>query len=111
MKVLSSLWLTLVTDVDTATGRALVDSMTNEVVVRDQSIRGLGSGPVYLGSTRGRESTRHRLVVMPVLTGVGAFGAFYGAARLARHIPLLDQAIGGILRYADEGSTALTTRD
>jgi uncharacterized protein YbjT (DUF2867 family) len=38
---LSSLWLTLVTDVDTATGRALVDSMTNEVVVRDQSIRDL----------------------------------------------------------------------
>ena len=32
---LSSLWLTLVTDVDTATGRALVDSMTNEVIVRD----------------------------------------------------------------------------
>ena len=26
---------------DTATGRALVDSMTNEVVVRDQSIRDL----------------------------------------------------------------------
>src|SRR5271165_766048 len=38
---LSSLWLTLVTDVDTATGRALVDSMTNEVVVRDPSIRDL----------------------------------------------------------------------
>ena len=38
---LSSLWLTLVTDVDTTTGRALVDSMTNEVVVRDQSIRDL----------------------------------------------------------------------
>ena len=38
---LSSLWLTLVTDVDTATGRALVDSMTNEVIVRDQSIREL----------------------------------------------------------------------
>jgi uncharacterized protein YbjT (DUF2867 family) len=38
---LSSLWLTLVTDVDTATGRALVDSMTNEVVVRDESIRDL----------------------------------------------------------------------
>ena len=35
---LSSLWLTLFTDVDTATGRALIDSMTNEVVVRDQSI-------------------------------------------------------------------------
>ena len=38
---LSSLWLTLVTDVDTATSRALVDSMTNEVIVRDQSIRDL----------------------------------------------------------------------
>jgi uncharacterized protein YbjT (DUF2867 family) len=38
---LSSLWLALVTDVDTATGRALVDSMTNEVIVRDRSLRGL----------------------------------------------------------------------
>jgi uncharacterized protein YbjT (DUF2867 family) len=38
---LSSLWLTLVTDVDTATGRALVDSMTNEVIVRDSSLRDL----------------------------------------------------------------------
>ena len=38
---LSSLWLTLVTDVNTATGRALVNSMTNEVIVRDPSIRDL----------------------------------------------------------------------
>jgi uncharacterized protein YbjT (DUF2867 family) len=38
---LSSLWLTLITDVDTATGRALIDSMTNEVIVRDASIRDL----------------------------------------------------------------------
>jgi uncharacterized protein YbjT (DUF2867 family) len=38
---LSSLWLALVTDVDTATGRALIDSMTNEVIVRDPSIRDL----------------------------------------------------------------------
>ncbi len=35
---LSSLWLALVTDVDTVAGRNLVDSMTNEVVVRDDSI-------------------------------------------------------------------------
>jgi uncharacterized protein YbjT (DUF2867 family) len=32
---LSSRWLSLVTDVDTATGRSLIDSMSNEVVVRD----------------------------------------------------------------------------
>ena len=38
---LSSLWLTLVTDIDPGTGRALVDSMINEVIVRDQSIRKL----------------------------------------------------------------------
>jgi uncharacterized protein YbjT (DUF2867 family) len=38
---LSSLWLTLVTDIDAGTGRALIDSMTNEVIVRDQSIRDL----------------------------------------------------------------------
>jgi uncharacterized protein YbjT (DUF2867 family) len=38
---LSSRWLSLVTDVDVQTGRSLVDSMTNEVVVRDHSIREL----------------------------------------------------------------------
>jgi len=38
---LSSLWLTLVTDIDTGTGRALIDSMTNEVIVHDNSIRDL----------------------------------------------------------------------
>jgi uncharacterized protein YbjT (DUF2867 family) len=38
---LSSLWLSLVTDVDTATGRSLIDSMSNEVVVRDDAIRRL----------------------------------------------------------------------
>ena len=35
---LSSQWLRLVTDVDLTTARALVDSMTNEVVVHDRSI-------------------------------------------------------------------------
>src|SRR5699024_4906083 len=36
---LSSYWLALVTDVDTRTGRSLIDSMTNEAVVTDHSIR------------------------------------------------------------------------
>ncbi|WP_262850880.1 NAD(P)H-binding protein [Mumia quercus] len=36
---LSALWLAFVTDVDTRTGRSLVDSMVNEVVVRDDAIR------------------------------------------------------------------------
>jgi uncharacterized protein YbjT (DUF2867 family) len=38
---LSSRWLALVTDVDTQTGRSLIDSMANEVVVRDDGIRAL----------------------------------------------------------------------
>ena len=35
---LSSMWLSLVTDVDQATARNLVDSMNNEVVVQDDAI-------------------------------------------------------------------------
>ena len=38
---LSSRWLSLVTSVDVQTGRSLIDSMINEVVVRDDSIRRL----------------------------------------------------------------------
>jgi uncharacterized protein YbjT (DUF2867 family) len=41
---LSSHWLSLVTDVDTATARNLVDSMSNEVVAEDDSIRDLVPG-------------------------------------------------------------------
>lgn len=37
----SSLWLALVTSIDTKTGRNLVDSMTNEVIVHDQSVADL----------------------------------------------------------------------
>jgi uncharacterized protein YbjT (DUF2867 family) len=38
---LSARWLGLVTDVDRQAGRSLIDSMSNEVVVRDDSIRRL----------------------------------------------------------------------
>ena len=41
---LSSLWLALITDVDQATARNLVDSMNNEVVMRDHTIRDLLPG-------------------------------------------------------------------
>jgi uncharacterized protein YbjT (DUF2867 family) len=42
---LSSHWLALVTDVDAATGRNLIDSMINEVVVHDHSIQEIVPGP------------------------------------------------------------------
>jgi uncharacterized protein YbjT (DUF2867 family) len=38
---LSARWLSLVTSVDASTGRALIDSMTNEVIVHDHTIREL----------------------------------------------------------------------
>jgi len=47
----------------------------------------LSSGPLPLNITKDRDGTCRRPVVMPVLTGAGAFGLFCGAAQLARHIP------------------------
>lgn len=41
---LSSRWLSLVTDIDTTTGRNLVDSMGTEVIVTDDSIRDIVPG-------------------------------------------------------------------
>lgn len=46
-------------------------------------------------------------VTTPIAVGVGAFGIFYGAASLARHIPLLKEAITAILQYAHQGSDPL----
>jgi uncharacterized protein YbjT (DUF2867 family) len=42
---LSSMWLALVTDVDIPTARNLVDSMTNEVIVKEHSIEAVVPGP------------------------------------------------------------------
>ena len=64
-----------------------------------------GSGFLSAGRP-GRPRPAHP-VVAPVLTGVAAFGLFYGAARLARHIPPLDRAVAGVLHYADGGSAPL----
>jgi membrane protease YdiL (CAAX protease family) len=62
----------------------------------------LAAGPPPWGRT-----VPHSLMIMPVLTGAGAFGLFYGAARLARHMPVLNQAIAAALRYAEDGSAPL----
>ncbi len=67
----------------------------------------LSSGPIPLDMTEGWDAARCRAVVMSVLTGAGAFGIFYGAARLVRHIPPLNRAVGGVLHYVDDGSTCL----
>jgi membrane protease YdiL (CAAX protease family) len=72
---------------------------------------GLASGPLHLGRVVGPGGRLQRPVVTPVVTGVGAFYAFYGAALVARRIPVLDRAITKVLRYAHQGSApwVLTT--
>jgi membrane protease YdiL (CAAX protease family) len=72
---------------------------------------GLASGPLHLGRIS-RRNTLVRPVLVPVLTGVAAFGAFYGAALVAREIPVLERALSEVLQYAKQGSgplVALTT--
>jgi hypothetical protein len=59
--------------------------------------RAAGPIPLAAGPVRPRD------VTAPVAVGAGAFAAFYGAALLARHIPILNRAIAGILGYAHQG--------
>ncbi|MEX5718082.1 CPBP family intramembrane glutamic endopeptidase [Geodermatophilus maliterrae] len=68
---------------------------------------GLASGPLHLGWVLTPDHQLRRPVVTPVITGVAAFGAFYGAALVARRIPVLDRSITRVMRYAHQGSTPL----
>jgi uncharacterized protein YbjT (DUF2867 family) len=65
---LSSAWLALVTDVNLATARNLVDSMTTEVVVRQNSIQRLAPGPT-LGYD---EAVRRALAARRAAAGTNA---------------------------------------
>jgi membrane protease YdiL (CAAX protease family) len=68
---------------------------------------GFASGPLHLGWMQARDETLRRPVLTPVLTGVAAFGTFYGCALVAREIPVLDAAISSILAYAHQGDATL----
>ena len=68
---------------------------------------GLAAGPLHAGWTFGPRGTVRRPWVSPLVTGAGAFGAFYAAALVARRIPPLDRALVSVLRYARQGSTPL----
>jgi hypothetical protein len=70
-------------------------------------IGGLRSGPLHLGWAHTRHGTLRRPVIEPIATGAAAFGIFYGAARLARHVPILNQATASVLEYAHRGSRPL----
>lgn len=57
---LSSHWLRLITDVDLGTARALVDSMSNEVVVRDRRIEELTGHRAIPFKEAAESALRHR---------------------------------------------------
>jgi len=46
-------------------------------------------------------------VVVPIVLGLAAFDAFYGAALIARHVPVLRRAVTSVLQYAEEGTGPL----
>lgn len=71
------------------------------------TIGGLTAGPLHAGWTFGPHGTTRRPWGSPLVTGIGAFGAFYAAALVARRIPTLDEALVSVLRYARQGSTPL----
>lgn len=68
---------------------------------------GFLSGPLHRGWIQSRDQRLRRPIITPVATGVGAFGFFYGCALVARNIPILDQAIGNVLQFAEQGSTPM----
>jgi membrane protease YdiL (CAAX protease family) len=68
---------------------------------------GLASGPLHLGRLEDLTGHRRRPVLAPVVTGVVAFGFFYGCALVVRRVPVLDRAICGVLDFAEQGSGPL----
>jgi membrane protease YdiL (CAAX protease family) len=70
-------------------------------------VGGLVAEPLHWESLRGDERSLGRLVAVPVLTGVAAFGAFFGAALVARRIPVLNDALTSVLTYAERGADSL----
>ncbi len=71
------------------------------------TVGGLASGPLHLGWIETRDATLRRPVLTPTATGAGVFGLFYGAALVARRIPVLDRALADVLLFADEGDDLL----
>ena len=65
------------------------------------------SGPLHLGYMQSKHQELKRPVIAPVMAGVGSFGLFFGCALVARHVPILDEALRHILQFADQGSTSL----
>ena len=67
----------------------------------------VASGPLHLGYEENDSEALRRPFVTPVITGVAAFGFFYGCALVCRRVPILNTAIMNVLEFADHGSPPL----
>lgn len=65
------------------------------------------SGPLRLGWIEMRSGKFRRPIIVPVATATGAFALFYGAALVARRIPVLDNALVKVMEFADDEHSAL----
>lgn len=65
------------------------------------------SGSLHRGWIEARDGSVRRPVLVPVATGAGAFVMFYAAAFVARRVPVLDDALVRVMRFADQGSSRL----
>ena len=67
------------------------------------------SGPLYLGRTSAgsRPGDRRRLVGGAVVLGLALAGVFVVGAVVVRQVPLVDEQVGSVLDYADQGVTPL----
>jgi hypothetical protein len=68
-----------------------------------------GSGLAVRSDHRGpvRRDGAGASLATPVAIGAGTFATFYGAARVARRIPVLDDALYSVMDYSHRGSDAL----
>jgi hypothetical protein len=71
------------------------------------AVGGVASGPLHLGWVQLQDRTVRRPVLTPIATGVAAFGFFYAAGLVVRHVPPLDRAVTSVLQFADEGEEPL----
>lgn len=65
------------------------------------------SGPLHLGWIEMRSGKARRPIIVPVATATGAFALFYGAALVARKIPVLNDALVNVMEFADDDHSAL----
>lgn len=72
------------------------------------AVGGVAAGRLHLGREHGPDDRLRRPTVVPVVTGVAAFGVAYGAALLVRRVPVLNDALKSVLSHADVESPPLT---